>query len=96
MSTKRKRDVSSQELNRHLVTATTPSSNHQITTTTIQPSAANKKMKKSTATGFIQSLPLNSISVNKNYPFVFYISNFYYVFLQLMILFLFYLDYHRI
>ena len=76
MSMKRKRDVSSQELNRHLATATataaaaaaaSSSSNHQMAT--IQP-PSRKKLKK---TPFIQSLPLNSISVNKNYPFVFYL-----------------------
>ena len=77
MSMKRKRDVSSQELNRHLATTTataaaaaaaaSSSSNHQMAT--IQP-PSRKKLKK---TPFIQSLPLNSISVNKNYPFVFYL-----------------------
>jgi plasmid maintenance system killer protein len=65
-STKRKRDISTQDFNRAL--ATIPISSHQRAAT-IQPSAT-KKMKKTVA--FIQSLPLNSISVNKNYRFVFY------------------------
>jgi hypothetical protein len=59
VSNKRKRDVSSSELHHHLA-----SSSSQVAT--IQPSAT-KKMKK---TAFIQSIPLNSISINKNYPFV--------------------------
>ena len=59
VSNKRKRDVSSYELHRHLA-----SFFNQVAI--IQPSAT-KKMKK---TAFIQSIPSNSISVNKTYPFV--------------------------
>lgn len=68
-SMKRKRDITSQELNRTHLTIDNSSTNHQRTTMIIQPSVT-KKMK-TTVTSFIQSLPLNTISVNKNYPFVF-------------------------
>ena len=87
-STKRKRDVSFQDLNRHSTTTTSTLLNQQITTNQL---LVTKKMKKSTS--FIQSLPINSISVNKNYPYVFH--------LKLGCVFLlmndlFYLDHHHI
>ncbi|CAF4469899.1 unnamed protein product, partial [Rotaria sp. Silwood2] len=53
---KRKRDISSFELHRHFVPSTSERN--------LRPSAA-KKMKKII---FIQSIPPDSISVNKNYP----------------------------
>ena len=55
-TTKRKRDVSSQELNRHLQSS----------------SSRLPMMKKRKKTVFVQSFPLNNISVNKNYPYVSY------------------------
>ncbi|CAF1273836.1 unnamed protein product [Rotaria sp. Silwood1] len=60
---KRKRDISSFELHRHLVPSTS--------NVNLRPPAP-KKMKKAI---FIQSIPSHSISVNKNYPLPAYLTH---------------------
>ncbi|CAF5050322.1 unnamed protein product, partial [Rotaria sp. Silwood1] len=64
---KRKRDISSQDLQRHLL-PTSSSASNQLN---IRPRAV-KKMKK---TSFIQSIPVNGIRMNKNYPMPAYLTH---------------------
>ncbi|CAF1507025.1 unnamed protein product [Rotaria sp. Silwood1] len=62
---KRKRDISSQDLHRHLLPS---SASNQLN---IRPPTI-KKMKR---ISFIQSIPVNSISMNKNYPMPAYLTH---------------------